>query len=70
MNTLKEQDGRYYQECEVVMLATEYGKITLYDYDNLKTLSLAQGNHKGTKNIIVPQHLYISSNEEIKELPK
>lgn len=68
MNTLKEQDGRYYQECEVVMLATEYGKITLYDYANLNTLSLAQGNHKGIKHIIVPHHLYITSNEKIKEL--
>ena len=64
---LKEIDGRYYQEAEVVMLATKYGKITLYDYDNLKTLSLAQGNHKGTENTIRPQHLYIVSNETIKE---
>ena len=67
MNTLKEINGRYYQEAEIIMLATKYGKITLYDYDNLKTLSLAQGNHKGTENTIRPQHLYILSNEEIKE---
>ena len=67
MSQLKEINGRYYQEAEVVMLATKYGKITLHDYDNLKTLSLAQGNHKGTENTIIPQHLYILSNEEIKE---
>lgn len=67
MSQLKEIEGRYYQEAEIVMLATKYGKITLYDYDNLKTLSLAQGNHKGTENTIIPQHLYIVSNEKIKE---
>ena len=67
MSQLKEINDRYYQEAEIVMLATKYGKITLYDYDNLKTLSLAQGNHKGTENTIIPQHLYIVSNEEIKE---
>ena len=67
MSQLKEINGRYYQEAEIVMLVTKYGKITLYDYDNLKTLSLAQGNHKGTENTIIPQHLYIVSNEEIKE---
>ena len=67
MSQLIEINDRYYQEEEIVMLTTKYGKITLYDYDNLKTLSLAQGNHKGTKNTIRPQHLYILSNEEIKE---
>ena len=67
MSQLIEIEGRYYQEAEIVMLVTKYGKITLHDYDNLKTLSLAQGNHKGTENTIIPQHLYILSNEEIKE---
>ena len=67
MSQLIEIEGRYYQEAEIVMLTTKYGKITLHDYDNLKTLSLAQGNHKGTENTIIPQHLYIVSNEEIKE---
>ena len=66
MNTLKEIDGRYYQECNVVMLATNYAKLTLFDYKDLKTLSYALGNHKGSTNLI-PQHLYITSNEEIKE---
>ena len=67
MSQLIEIEGRYYQEAEIVMLVTKYGKITLHDYNNLKTLSLAQGNHKGTENTIIPQHLYILSNEEIKE---
>lgn len=66
MNTLKEQNGRYYQEVEVVMLSTEYSRITLYDYDNLKTLSLTQGNHKGNKDIL-PQRFYFLSDDEIKE---
>lgn len=66
MNSLKETDGRYYQECEVVMLATNYAKLTLFDYKDLKTLSYALGNHKGSTNLI-PQHLYITSSEEIKE---
>lgn len=67
MSQLIEIEGRYYQEAEIIMLATKYGKITLHDYDNLKTLSLAQGNHKGTENTIRPQHLYILSDGEIKE---
>ena len=67
MSQLIEIEGRYYQEAEIIMLATKYGKITLHDYDNLKTLSLAQGNHKGTENTIRQQHLYIVSNETIKE---
>ena len=66
MSSLKEQDGRYYQECEVVMLAANYAKLTLFDYKDLKTLSYALGNHKGSTNLI-PQHLYITSNEEINE---
>lgn len=68
MSSLKEQNGRYYQKCKVVMLATNYAKLTLFDYKDLKTLSYALGNHKGSTNLI-PQHLYITSNEEIKELP-
>lgn len=40
MNTLKEQDGRYYQECEVVMIVTKDKPF---------------------------QHIYILSNENIKE---
>ena len=66
MNTLKETGGRYYQKCKVVMIATNYAKLTLFDYKDLKTLSYALGNHKGSTNLI-PQHLYITSNEEIKE---
>ena len=66
MSSLKEQNGKYYQQCEVVMLATNYGKLTLYDYKDLKTLSYALGNHKGSTNLI-PQHLYILSDDEIKE---
>ena len=64
MNTLKEQDGRYYQECNVVMLTTNYASLTLFKDNN--QISLARGNHYGLPNI-VPQHLYITSDEEIKE---
>lgn len=66
MSQLKEQNGKYYQQYKVVMLATNYGKLTLYDYKDLKTLSYALGNHKGSTNLI-PQHLYILSDDEIKE---
>ena len=61
MPQLKEQNGRYYQEAEVVMLATkEYHS----DIELDETLQLSK--HKGycNKN---GQQLYIVSNEEIKE---
>ena len=66
MSSLKEQDGKYYQEGKVVMLAANYARLTLFDYKDLKTLSYALGNHKGSTNLI-PQHLYITSNEKIQE---
>ena len=61
MPQLKEQNGRYYQEAEVVMLATkEYHS----DIELDETLQLSK--HKGycNKN---GQQLYIVSNEDIKK---
>ena len=61
MNTLKEQNGKYYQEVEVVMIAT---KQRHSDIELDETLQLA--THKGYVNKN-GQHLYIISNEDIKE---
>ena len=69
MNTLKEQDGRYYQECEVVMLAT-MNKSNLYCNKKSNILSLRKYQDKPLNDSIINQHLYITSDEEIKELPK
>ena len=64
MSILKEQDGRYYQECRVVMVATkEYHSDIEFD----DTLQLVR--HKGYANKN-GQNLYIISDDEIKELPK
>ena len=64
MSILKEQDGRYYQECRVVMVATkEYNSDIEFD----DTLQLVR--HKGYANKN-GQNLYIISDDEIKELPK
>lgn len=62
---LKEINGRYYQEAEVVMIATE-NKSFLFlnkNKDWLKELNIKIEDHPKERN----QHLYIVSNETIKE---
>ena len=61
MSQLKEINGRYYQEAEVVMLATKQYHSDI-EFDD--TLQLVR--HKGYANKN-GQHLYIVSNEKIKE---
>ena len=61
MSQLKEIEGRYYQEAEVVMLATKQYHSDI-EFDD--TLQLVR--HKGYANKN-GQHLYIVSNEKIKE---
>ena len=75
MSSLKEQNGRYYQEAEVVMIATENkvsnGHQLILGKRNILRLPVTLSEFKRTTqtNGYVPQHLYITSNEEIKELP-
>lgn len=75
MNKLKEINGKFYQECEVVMLTTEKATwpncIWLGRISNQLRLDTSY-NHKPKSispidNSMLPQHLYFLSNEEIKE---
>jgi hypothetical protein len=62
MNKLKEINGKYYQECEVVMLATD--KIT----GIIKFGNQLRTTPQGLSNMVYySQHLYFLSNEEIKK---
>ena len=68
MNTLKEQNGRYYQECKVVMVATDNKtNITKIYLDADKTKSVLGANKPVNDNYKEYINLYITSNEEIKE---
>lgn len=62
MNTLKEQNGRYYQECEVVMLTTE-NKTELFRRGSDNTLLKLVKNTTSSFEHLVGQHLYLLSNE-------
>lgn len=63
MNNIKEINGKYYQECEVVMLSTEDNTALLCIDDNSRKLFKF-----GPKEALWGyQHLYFLSNEEIKE---
>lgn len=64
MNKLKEINGKFYQECEVVMLTTDK---TTNIYKFKETNKLIISNHPNQKDEAIPQHLYFLSNEEIKE---
>lgn len=65
MNTLKEQDGRYYQEAEVVLLDTKSKSFLFLNKkrDWLKQSNIILEDHPKERN----QYIYITSNEEIKE---
>ena len=70
MNTLKEQDGRYYQECKVVMLATEKITNIIYRKNDDILIKKHTGNSALTETDKDFRNIYVTSNEEIKELPK
>ena len=68
-NKLKEINGKYYQECEVVMLATDKIEGKMYSSmiakEKGKLFNYSNPNYSYDKAIF--QHLYFLSNEEIKE---
>ena len=64
MNKLKEIGNKYYQKCEVVMLAVDkVSNIGLYK----DTKNLVFNDHISYKDRGIYQHLYFLSNEKIKE---
>lgn len=63
MSQLKEQDGKYYQQCKVVMLATKQGRLV----KNKNGILLADVELVHKSGLNSPQHLYILSDEEIEE---
>ncbi len=68
MNKLKEINGKFYQDAEVVMLATEKASIILSESNILvwdKSTECLGGYKKDC--VFTPQHLYFLSNEKIKE---
>lgn len=54
--------NKLYKEVDIVMLPTDYGRLTKHKNG---TLSLAKGNHFGVKEdgLMIPQHLYFLSND-------
>lgn len=69
MNKLKEINGKYYQECEVVMLATNEKGFTL-NINSQRVLHIPFDPNTPQDYIKLknkPQHLYFLSNEKIKE---
>ena len=70
MSQLIEIEGRYYQEAEVVMLATDkkiksINDLVLSIYNDLHIFTKNDGQEYG--KITKQQHFYIVSNEKIKE---
>ena len=63
MSSLKEQNGRYYQEAKVVMLPTNE-KSSIINLDNEELFHIDQYVPKLNKG---NTHLYIISDDEIKE---
>lgn len=63
MNNIKEINGRYYQECEIIMLVTDKKATGIIKFGNqLRTTS------EGLSSMVYySQHLYFLSNEEIKK---
>lgn len=64
MSKLKEIDGRYYQECEVVMLAIDKRSCLFINKRSNQLQYYFKGN---APNNAKHQHLYFISNEKIKE---
>lgn len=70
MNKLQEINGKYYQECEAIMLATDaFPKVGMLNYEpyNSKGNKLELIHYVLTSEGLNPQHLYFLSNEEIKD---
>mgnify|MGYP003542017229 CR=1 FL=1 len=68
MNTLKEINGRYYQEAEVVMLATKnHTKLYLSKYGVLSQVHKDRNQLRYEQEGYKPQHIYILSSDKIKE---
>ncbi|MCK9575567.1 MAG: hypothetical protein M0R51_06380 [Clostridia bacterium] len=70
MNKLQEINGKHYQECEAIMLATDaFPKVGMLNYEpyNSKGNKLELIHYVLTGEGLNPQHLYFLSNEEIKD---
>lgn len=66
MNKLKEINGKYYQECKVVMLATDDKAAPILSYLNDKSLQYFPNTYWSNGDLS-KRHLYFLSNKEIKE---
>ena len=70
MNKLKEINGKYYQECEIVMLASDknlkIGDLGLSANNILWNIKESNFKEADVLYECVPQHLYFLSNGEIK----
>ena len=69
MGTLIEKEGVHFKECNVVMLPTEDKSQILLHKENR---NLYYANIPVIESMLLdnPQHLYITSDDEIEELPK
>lgn len=72
MSQLKEQNGKYYQQCKVVILSNQDSKSDIRRYMSdsvykLHTNFTALDKRSRYSETISYEHLYILSNEEIKE---
>ena len=66
MNKLKETNGKYYQECEVVMLDTNDKTAPILSYLNNESLQYFPNTYWSNGDLS-KRHLYFLSNKEIKE---
>lgn len=66
MNKLKETNGKYYQECEIVMLDTNDKTAPILSYLNDKSLQYFPNTYWSNGDLS-KRHLYFLSNEEIKD---
>ena len=67
MSQLKEQNGKYYQQCNVVMLATEKVTNIIYRKNDDILIKKHTGNSVLTETDKDFRNIYVTSNEEIKE---
>lgn len=69
MKNLIQKDGKYYEECDNVMLPTDKAtRVFLSNIDNkILLMNEARTIPFNQNNTLTGQHLYITSNEEIEE---
>ena len=73
MSSLKWENGKYYRQCKAVILATDKSNLFIIDKSEFvkhKPNILSYTNVGGKvhlTDVYIPQHLYILSDEEIKE---